>query len=318
MAAVAQLPVTVLGGYLGAGKTTLVNHLLRHAGGRRIAVAVNDFGALPIDRDLIEGAEGNVLTLSGGCICCTFGSDLVAGLMELAARADTIDHVVIEASGVALPGAIGQSLSLVAGLVLDAVVVVVDAETVQERAADPYMSDTITRQLADADLLIVNKIDLVAADSVGRLEAWLAQRAPTARLIRAEMSAVATDVVLGYSRPRALDGKTPPQPLHSTAAYDTVSIAFAERVDALRLAKGLADPALGLVRAKGFVHDAVRGWLTVNVVGKRYSLAPMPDAAARAGRLVCIAHGRPIDRSALANVLKLAAVDKVLEVIPCP
>jgi G3E family GTPase len=167
------LPVTVIGGYLGAGKTTLVNHLLRHANGRRIAIAVNEFGALPIDDDLIVGASGNVLTLAGGCICCTFGSDLVAGLMEIAQRANEIDHIVIEASGVALPGAIAQSLCLVPGLSLDAIVVVVDAETVRARAADPYIGDTIVRQLVDADLVVVNKCDLVGEADVQSLSGWL-------------------------------------------------------------------------------------------------------------------------------------------------
>lgn len=79
MAAAPALPVTVIGGYLGAGKTTLVNHLLRHAGGRRLAVLVNDFGALPIDADLIEGADGAVLAIAGGCVCCAYGSDLIEG-----------------------------------------------------------------------------------------------------------------------------------------------------------------------------------------------------------------------------------------------
>ena len=172
-----DLPVTIISGYLGAGKTTLVNHLLRHNGGRRIAVAVNEFGALPIDSDLIEGADGNVLTLAGGCICCTFGSDLVAGLLDLAQRAGSIDHILIEASGVALPGAIAQSLSLVAGLALDAIVVIADAETVCARAADIYMGDTITRQLADADLVIVNKTDLITTADLGTLLGWLPPRA---------------------------------------------------------------------------------------------------------------------------------------------
>jgi G3E family GTPase len=308
MAVITHLPVTVLGGYLGAGKTTLVNHLLRHADGRRIAVAVNDFGALPIDSDLIEGAEGNVLTLSGGCICCTFGSDLVAGLMELAGRADTIDHILIEASGVALPGAIAQSLSLVAGLSLDAVVVVVDAETVQTRANDPYMADTITRQLADADLLIVNKIDLIAGEMVQPLQAWLALQAPTARLVRAEMAAVAADVVLGHPHRRA-NAEAMPQPPHATAAYDTASFAVLSSVNATRLAQGLANPALGLVRAKGVVRDSMRGWVSVNVVGKRTSLASMPESAARTGRIVCITHGRRIDQSSIAKLLKSAEID---------
>ena len=98
------IPVTLIGGYLGAGKTTLVNHLLRNADGRRLAVLVNEFGALPIDADLIVARDGNLISISGGCICCSFGSDLLAALIELKGRGDAIDHLLIETSGVALAG----------------------------------------------------------------------------------------------------------------------------------------------------------------------------------------------------------------------
>ena len=92
----AHLPVTLIGGYLGAGKTTLVNALLRNAAGRRLAVLVNEFGALPIDGDLIEAEADNLISLAGGCVCCSFGSDLVAALGELRARVAAIDQVLIE------------------------------------------------------------------------------------------------------------------------------------------------------------------------------------------------------------------------------
>jgi G3E family GTPase len=94
-----DIPVTVIGGYLGAGKTTVVNHLLRHAAGRRIAILVNEFGDLPIDQDLIEAEGEDMIAISGGCICCSFGSDLTAALIKLSELTPTPDHVVIEASG---------------------------------------------------------------------------------------------------------------------------------------------------------------------------------------------------------------------------
>ena len=102
-----RIPVTVIGGYLGAGNTTLVNHLLREREGRRIAVLVNDFGELSIDHDLIESKDGNVMRLAGGCvcICCSFGSDLVAALMVMPDMLPRPEHILIETSGVALPGA---------------------------------------------------------------------------------------------------------------------------------------------------------------------------------------------------------------------
>ena len=296
----APLPVTVIGGYLGAGKTTLVNHLLRHNGGRRIAVAVNEFGALPIDSDLIEGADGNVLTLAGGCICCSFGNDLVAGLIDLAARAHTIDHILIEASGVALPGAIAQSLSLVAGLTLDAIVVIVDAETIRARATDFYMGDTITRQLTDADLVVINKTDLISADARAALQQWLPAHAPSARVIAANHAVVAPDIVLGID-----STFTPPTPpiAHVTRAFATESFEFEHIVDADRLAAGLADPAIGLVRAKGFARDTLLGWVTIQVVGQRHHVTAAPTLADASGRIVCIAHGRRFDRTAIEALI---------------
>ena len=102
-----QISATIIAGYLGAGKTTLVNHLLRNNDGRRFAVLVNEFGELAIDADLIESDEGDLLSLSGGCICCSYGSDLMDALIKLSDRAADLDGLLIEASGVALPGGIG-------------------------------------------------------------------------------------------------------------------------------------------------------------------------------------------------------------------
>ena len=132
----AVLPATVVGGWLGAGKTTLVNHLLRHAGGRRIAVLVNDFGEVSIDADLIEGADGGVLSLAGGCMCCSWGEDLFGTLARVRARDPAPDVLLVETSGVAQPGAVARLLRLAPGIQVEAVVVLVDAETVHERAAD--------------------------------------------------------------------------------------------------------------------------------------------------------------------------------------
>ena len=89
------IPVSVIGGYLGAGKTTLVNHLLRNANGRKLAILVNEFGELPIDADLIEADDGDMISIAGGCICCSYGSDLVGALMELPERMPDMDGMLI-------------------------------------------------------------------------------------------------------------------------------------------------------------------------------------------------------------------------------
>ncbi len=296
------IPVTILAGYLGAGKTTLVNHLLRHAAGRRIAVLVNEFGSLPIDGDLIEAADGNLLTLAGGCICCSFGDDLTAALLLLAPRTDSIDHIVIEASGVALPGAIARTLGLLSGLAHDATIVLVDAEQVLERAADRYIGDTITRQLADADLVVVNKCDLVTAETLAAVLAWLPDIAPAARIVEARHGAVSAEVVLGLLSTRLFRAATFAP--HDLAAFESASFDVPGPVDTDRLAAALADPAWGLVRAKGFLCARDGRWITIQGVGSRFAISPATDKAALStGRLVCITHGRPLDRAGIAALL---------------
>lgn len=130
-ATVSPIPVTLIGDYLGAGKTTLVNHLLRQAEGLRLAVLVNDFGDLQIDAELIESRDGNVIGLACGCVCCSYGSDLIAALMELAERRPRVDHMLLETSGVALPGQVASALSLLQSCALDTVVTLVDAAGVR-------------------------------------------------------------------------------------------------------------------------------------------------------------------------------------------
>ena len=120
------LPVVLVGGFLGSGKTTLLNNLLRNTDGRRVAVLVNDFGEISIDASLIESAEGNILHIAGGCMCCSYGNDLVAALRKISTKRDLFDRVLIETSGVSLPYAIACTVPLIAGLELKATVVVVE------------------------------------------------------------------------------------------------------------------------------------------------------------------------------------------------
>src|SRR5207344_1906043 len=171
-------PFTVIGGFLGAGKTTLLNRLLRRDSGRRFAVMVNDFGALDIDSRLVVDHGGDTIALANGCLCCSIGDSLVTTLLALLERPQRFDHIVVEASGVADPGRIADLAVLDPRLVRDGVIVVVDAETVRQRAEDRRVGDTIARQLAAADLLVLNKIDL--AHDLPALRAWLGaqSRAP--------------------------------------------------------------------------------------------------------------------------------------------
>ncbi len=310
------IPVTVLGGYLGAGKTTLVNHVLRNASGLRIAVLVNDFGDIGIDADLIESRDGDVINLSGGCVCCSFGSDLMAALMRLPQMAPRPDRVLIETSGVALPRAVGRTVTLVTGLALDAVIVVADAETLRDRAADRYVGDTVHAQLRDADLVLLNKIDLCTADAVERLHGWLREAAPRATVIDTERGAVAIellfgdDAVAGRAASLAPSRLAAPAVPRAGAVFETLSWIFDAPVDAQALAVALASPELGLARAKGFVtgRDG-RGWL-VQAVGRHVELSPRDPSPAEGGRLACIGARGRFDRSAIEASLRRAGAGR--------
>ncbi|MCB1534266.1 MAG: cobalamin biosynthesis protein CobW [Rhodoblastus sp.] len=294
-------PVTLISGYLGAGKTTLVNHLLRNAGGRRIAVAVNEFGALPIDPDLIEQASGDVLTLAGGCICCSFGDDLTSGLVGLASR-ENIDCILIETSGVALPGSVAQSLSLVAGLRHEATLVVLDAETAQKLARDKYLGDTILRQLAEADLVVLNKIDLASDDTRADLRDWLTATAPRAKIVETEFGALSPDIAFGAYAPSAFVADAPSG--HGGAQPQSQSFESECALDLTRLAAALADEATGLVRAKGFLRDSGGDWKTLQIVGRRADITSARTPQDGVGRLVCIAHGAPLERERIEAILE--------------
>jgi G3E family GTPase len=304
----ATIPVTLIGGYLGAGKTTLVNHLLRNANGRRLAVLVNEFGELPVDADLIVAREGNLISISGGCICCSFGSDLLAALMQLKDRSEAIDHLLIETSGVALPESIVQSLTLLPDLVLDGVIVVADAETIEARARDRYMGDTVLAQLVHADIVLLNKIDLVPPEQLGAVSRWLIETAPRARVVPSRNADIPLEIVVGQHSRRTADKALALQPRRDhTAEYQTLSFEIDAPRDPERLADGLAQADAGLLRAKGFVRRFDGTFATLHVVGQRAVVEPAPGWIDGPGRLVCIGLADQINRPAI-----LAAVEGCL------
>ena len=298
MTAAGPLPVTVVGGYLGAGKTTLVNSMLRQANGRRLAVMVNEFGALPIDASLVEAADERIVSLTGGCVCCSYGEDLVSSLGMLRALEPRPDHVLLEASGVAFPGAIAGTVGLLRGFALDGAVVLADAETVRGRAGDRYLGSTVRRQLTEADLILLNKCDL--ADDADAAEAWLGEAAPDARVVRTVRSDAPIEVVLGAWAGRA--ASTPGGgPFDHTDGYATVALAPPEGADPEALARILADPAQGLLRAKGFMRRPGGAMAAIQTVGSRWAVSDAPPGAP-AG-LVCIGLEALADFAALRRAV---------------
>ena len=269
------LPVTVIGGYLGSGKTTLVNHLLRTTDGLRLAIMVNEFGDLPIDEDLIEAQGDDMIALAGGCVCCSYGDDLMAAMQQMATMDPPPDHIVLEASGVALPGAIASSLSLFSGVRDDGIVVLADAETVRERANDKFIYDTVLRQLSDADLIVLNKVDLVDAVTRDQLHDWLRECAPEATVVDATHSAIDPAALLSSFIARSRGAYLTNAHCQTMRSW---VIQPEEGTDPAGLAQELAADE-GVIRAKGFVKTA-GGMKTVQVAGKRWSVSDAADDVA--------------------------------------
>ena len=298
--ALAAVPAILIGGYLGVGKTTLVNHLLRHAGGRRIAVLVNDFGEVSIDADLIVGAEDGVLSLAGGCVCCSFGSDLVGTLAEVLRRDPRPDAVLIETSGVGIPSAVARAARLVPGLRLEATVVVADAPTVQARAADRYVGDTVRQQLDDADLLLLNQTDRVDAATLARLQAWWTAGHPRTPLWPTVRAQVPAEGVLGFQgRPAggpiepALPRFAPRAQAVAPAAdvFESGLLHLPGPVDVQALIAGWKADAGRLVRTKGIVQAQEGGLVSVQWAGRQAHVEPWtaPIDPERVGRVAWIA-----------------------------
>lgn len=163
MTGVPPLPVTVIAGYLGAGKTSLVNHLLRNAGGRRIMVLVNDFGAVNVDADLLESASEDTLTLSNGCVCCTLGGDLMYALADALDRRPRPDCLVIEASGVAEPRRIAEVALAEPEMRFGGVATLAGVDGLEALLDDPRVGAQAAAQIAVADLVLLTREDLADA-----------------------------------------------------------------------------------------------------------------------------------------------------------
>ncbi|MEM7100269.1 MAG: GTP-binding protein [Pseudomonadota bacterium] len=286
-----MIAFTVIGGYLGAGKTTLVNHLLRHNQESRLALLINDFGDINIDGDLIESEDDNQINLTNGCVCCTLSDGFFAAIEQLQALEPLPDHIVVEASGVADVAQLSQYGNM-PGLALNGVVILADAETVQNKAKDKYVAQTVQRQLAAADLLILNKVDLISAERRSALELWLASISD-AQIICADRAQVPVEIVLGvYARSLRPSG-------HGHERYATWSATTGPITSAQAQAFAQALDAIDLLRAKGLIPLSEGGVLELHKVGKRLSTQVHPDQYRDQGDVVAI----DLDQKLVVNVL---------------
>lgn len=272
----AVVPVVVIGGYLGSGKTTLVNHVLRTGTGRRTMVLVNDFGALAIDDELVVSADGGVVALANGCVCCGLTAPLIETLVALRDEgpgAGAPELLIVEASGVADPARVAAH-ARIPGYALDGVVVVADAETVRRRSADPLVGPTVSRQLAAADLVVCNKTDLVDTATRTSVRAWLGERAPGARVVEAVHGAVPVSFVVdpGVPPPVSHDLRTGATSVgHGHEVWEWSSRVPLDRARVEALVAALPE---GVVRAKGVLalRDEPDRRTVFQLVGRRWEL----------------------------------------------
>ncbi|MBO0753987.1 MAG: cobalamin biosynthesis protein CobW, partial [Bradyrhizobiaceae bacterium] len=207
-ASLARVPCTIITGFLGAGKTTLIRHLLGHANGRRLAVIVNEFGDVGIDGEILKGCgdaacpQENIVELANGCLCCTVAEEFVPALDTILSRQPAVEHIVIETSGLALPKPLVQAFhwpAIRSRVTVDGVVAVVDGRAVadgrvaadlaglaRQRAADPSLDhddpveEVFADQIACADLVVLNKRDLLDNAALDAVRATMAARLPRA------------------------------------------------------------------------------------------------------------------------------------------
>ncbi len=351
----AKIPATIVTGFLGSGKTTLIRHMLQNANGKRIALIINEFGDLGVDGDILKGcgdevcSKDDIVELSNGCICCTVADDFIPTMEALLARSPAPDHIVIETSGLALPQPLVRAFNwpgISTRVTVDGVVTVVDGRAVQDgqfahniaavdaqRAADDNLdhetplSELFEDQIACADMIVVNKTDLLTTDEAESLAAQLrTDSRDGVQVVKTSMGALPVDVLLGQGIGAETDLESRHEVHHhhhhddeddhhddnhhdhGHDEFESFIVTRDEVTDAAAFATQVSEAikANNILRLKGFV--AVTGKpmrLTLQAVGPRvdtYFDQPFGDAP-RQTRLVVIGEAG-LDQAAITTALQ--------------
>ncbi len=314
------IPLTILTGFLGAGKTTLLNRILGGNHGLKVAVLVNDFGSINIDAELVVGVESNVISLANGCICCTLRDDLVQTVMETVSRPEQPEYILLEASGVA------DSISIATTFInpklrdrirLDSITCVIDTEQVFAHPEYPQLADLKLRQIASADMLILNKVALAGPVLVEKVRSWIDHHFNNIRLVEADFCNVPYEILMGAGRfdpartatgdamgtredaERAVhEHENHHGQLFSTWSYET------DRPLSLTALREMARKLPGgIFRCKGIVYaaDVAQRRIVLQVVGRRVDVALLDewDGSRPGTRIVAIGAPGGIDATDL-------------------
>ena len=338
----ARIPCTIVTGFLGAGKTTLIRHVLANAGGRRLAVLVNEFGDVGIDGEILKGCgdaacpEDNIVELANGCLCCTVADEFVPALDTILSRSPKVEHIVIETSGLALPKPLVQAFhwpSIKSRVTVDGVVAVVDGAALAEgrvaadldalarqRGADAALDhddpieEVFEDQIACADLVVLNKRDLLDAGGLNTAVATVARALPRA----VKVVAVADGKVdpgallgLGVATENDIENRRThhdDEEDHDHDEFESFVVPLPEVADPAALAARVSKAAAaeGVLRIKGFASVPGKPMrLLVQAVGPRVAHhydRPWTASEKRAGALVVIGL-KGIDRAAITRAL---------------
>lgn len=347
MTELSKLPVTVITGFLGAGKTTVIRGLMQHAGGRRLAVVVNEFGDVGVDGEILKGCAipdcpaENVMELANGCICCTVADDFIPTIEALMALDPRPDHILIETSGLALPKPLLKAFDwpdIRSRITVDGVIALADAEAVAagrfapdvtrvdaQRAADENidhetpLSEVFEDQISCADIVLLTKPDLAGPEGVAKARAMIAAEAPRQiPVIEVAEGAVDPRVILGLNA--AAEDDMDARPSHHDTPHDhdhddfeSIAVNIPELADPTGLVRAIEQLAKdhNILRVKGYAAVAGKPMrLLVQAVGARVRHQydrAWPAGEPRQGRLVVIAEHDDIRRDVIEAALAAAA-----------
>jgi G3E family GTPase len=315
------VPVTLLTGFLGAGKTTLLNRILNGEHGLRVGVLVNDFGAINIDAELVAGVEENMISLTNGCVCCEIRDDLVNSLEQLLTREEAVDYVILEASGIADSEGIVMTFlnPRYEGLLrIDSIICIIDAVGIFADGDNERLNLLKLRQIGFADMVILNKTDLVGPDHIEVIREWIGHHIQRIRIVEATQCDVPLDILLAVGRFRGVNVAVQPEhadgePHHGYDGNDRMFETWSYESDrpmSLEALRKMVQRELpvSVYRCKGivFAADSPDKRLALQVVGRRTEITELDEWGKRtpSTKIVAIGSSKEIDPDSLTALFE--------------